>query len=141
MGGIIMKPFNLEEAKRGKPVCTRNGDPVRIICFDKVASKSGIDYPIVALVTKEDTEQICLYTNDGRFDGNHPDPFDLMMVSATLEGWINVCRDRENNKPFCYHGKIFETKEDARAYLKQMATMAPKTFPNVVETVQIYWEE
>lgn len=136
-----MKPFDIELAKQGQPVCTRNGDPVRIICFDKVASKSGIDYPIVALVTKEDTEQICLYTNDGRFDGNHPDPFDLMMVSATLEGWINVCRDRENNKPFCYHGKIFETKEDARAYLKQMATMAPKTFPNVVETVQIYWEE
>lgn len=29
------KPFNLEEAKAGRPVCTRNGQEVRIICFNK----------------------------------------------------------------------------------------------------------
>ena len=28
------KPFNLEEAKAGRPVCTRNGQEVRIICFN-----------------------------------------------------------------------------------------------------------
>lgn len=31
-----MKPFNLEEAKAGKPVCNREGNDVRIICFDKM---------------------------------------------------------------------------------------------------------
>lgn len=28
------KPFNLEEAKAGKPVCTRGGHKAKIICFD-----------------------------------------------------------------------------------------------------------
>lgn len=30
-----MKPFNLEEVKAGKSVCNRDGNDVRIICFDK----------------------------------------------------------------------------------------------------------
>ena len=29
-----MKPFDLEKAKAGSPVCTRSGEKVRIICFD-----------------------------------------------------------------------------------------------------------
>lgn len=29
-----MKPFDLELAKQGHPVCTRDGKDVRIICFD-----------------------------------------------------------------------------------------------------------
>lgn len=29
-----MKPFNLEEAKAGKPVCTRDGRRVEIISFE-----------------------------------------------------------------------------------------------------------
>lgn len=41
-----MKPFNLEEAKAGKPVCTRDGYDARILCFD---AKNPY-YPVVALV-------------------------------------------------------------------------------------------
>ena len=29
-----MKPFNLEEAKAGKPICTRDGRRVEIISFE-----------------------------------------------------------------------------------------------------------
>jgi hypothetical protein len=134
-----MKPFDIELAKQGKPVCTRDGRPVRILCYD---FKSLENTPIVALIRlNEHQEGVVHYYIDGKHFENGINDLDLMMVSGQKEGWINVCRDREDNKPFCYHGKIFETKEDARAYLKQMATMAPKTFPNVVETVQIYWEE
>ncbi len=32
---IKFKPFDLEAAKNGAPVVTRDGQPVRIICFDK----------------------------------------------------------------------------------------------------------
>ena len=31
---LNLKPFNLEAAKQGKPVCTRDGRKARIICFD-----------------------------------------------------------------------------------------------------------
>ena len=41
------KPFDLEQAKAGKPVCTRDGRKARIICFD---TKTLGDYPIIALV-------------------------------------------------------------------------------------------
>lgn len=43
-----LRPFNLEEAKAGKPVCTRSGREVRIICFDRACS-----HPIVALIGNE----------------------------------------------------------------------------------------
>lgn len=47
-----LKPFSLEAAKAGKPVCTRDGRKARIICFD---SKWR---PIVALVTECNGEEI-----------------------------------------------------------------------------------
>lgn len=42
-----MKPFNLEEAKAGKPVCTRDGRRVEIISFE---NPSNNNYPILAKV-------------------------------------------------------------------------------------------
>ncbi|WP_191835240.1 hypothetical protein [Odoribacter splanchnicus] len=36
------KPFNLEEAKAGKSVCTRGGHKAKIICFD---ARTFGDYP------------------------------------------------------------------------------------------------
>lgn len=48
-----MKPFDLEAAKAGKPVCTRDGIKARIICFD-VINKSN--YPIIALLEDKGCE-------------------------------------------------------------------------------------
>lgn len=31
---LTLKPFDLEAAKQGKPVCTRDGRKARIVCFD-----------------------------------------------------------------------------------------------------------
>ena len=86
-----MKPFNLEEAKAGKPVCTRDGRKARIICFDRNAAR----YNIVALVecsgfpNKE--EEIKVYANNGRyFDTVEESPCDLMMCPEKKEGWVNI---------------------------------------------------
>ena len=49
--GKNLKPFDLEAAKAGKPVCTRDGRKVRIICFDRI---NGDYYKIVACVTAFD---------------------------------------------------------------------------------------
>lgn len=134
-----MKPFDIELAKRGKPVCTESGKPVKIISFDR---KNAKGYCIVALVEyAKDNEVIETFSEKGKNYKGLCSKSDLMMVSGKMEGWINVCRDRESNNPFCHHGKIFDTEENARAYLKQIATMCPKTFPNMVETVKIEWEE
>lgn len=58
-----MKEFDLEKAKMGYPLCTRDGRGARIICYDRKG-----DYPIVALITdEEDEEQAIIYTINGRF--------------------------------------------------------------------------
>ena len=52
-----LKTFSLEAAKAGKPVCTRSGKKVRIVCFDKVGA-----YPIIALVQEEGIETCHFYS-------------------------------------------------------------------------------
>lgn len=41
-----MKPFDLEKAKAGAPVCTREGFRARIVCFDADHNR----FPIIALI-------------------------------------------------------------------------------------------
>lgn len=58
-----MKEFNLEEAKAGKPVCTRDGHEVRILCYD---AKGGDDIRIVALIDINGVETPMSYYKDGK---------------------------------------------------------------------------
>lgn len=76
-----MKPFNLEEAKAGKPVCTRDGKPARIVCYDK---KNSI-YPLVALVFNENQEVTLHYTENGAYYNNEETLSDLMMAGEKKE--------------------------------------------------------
>lgn len=58
-----MKPFDLEAAKRGAPVCTRGGRAARIICFDLKS-----DHSVIARVpSAPDEEDIVEYWPDGRW--------------------------------------------------------------------------
>lgn len=74
-----MKPFDLEAAKNGAKVCTRDGNPVRIICFDRACPFDS--FTIVALVKYGHVEEIILYTIDGRKINfiQRESPFDLML--------------------------------------------------------------
>ena len=84
---LKLKPFDLEAAKAGKPVCTRDGYKARIICFDA----KGMHQPIVALVTQDNgVEYIETYYSNGRFndDINSQSGGDLMMLPEKKEGWI-----------------------------------------------------
>lgn len=53
---LNLKPFDLEAAKAGKPVCTRDGRKARIICFDAKCNK-----PIVALIYDCNKETVLQY--------------------------------------------------------------------------------
>lgn len=108
---LSMKEFNLEEAKAGKPVCTRNGLKTRIICFDA----KNPEYPIVALVEDSDgLETLDSYTNNGRYDTyDKTTNDDLMMVSEKNEGWINVYK---TDKTFITDCHIYKTKEEAKIH-------------------------
>lgn len=69
-----MKPFDLEAAKRGAAVRTRDGSCVRIVCTDC----RGED-PIVALVDYETGEDVSTYNSRGRYHGSADSDLDLFM--------------------------------------------------------------
>ena len=118
---LNLKPFNLEAAKDGKPVCTRNGRKARIICFDAKGT-----HPIIALVSDpniEGEETPFCYTNDGFYNNPNCESYhDLMMLPEKKEGWVNVYKER-----------IYSTKEEAIE-----ATYDGVTY---VDTIKISWEE
>lgn len=90
---LNLKSFNLEEAKAGKPVCTRDGRNARILGFDAKGRK-----PISALVESRDgkDEEIVSYTNEGKFyiDCTWSNDLDLVMCQ---EKGIWVARDRDGS--------------------------------------------
>ena len=54
-----MKPFDLEAARAGAPVQTRDGRAVRIVCFDVKD-----EYPILALVKIFDGREVTLKVSE-----------------------------------------------------------------------------
>ena len=121
-----MKPFNLEEAKAGKPVYNRDGNDVRIICFDK---RSYRNYPIVALHTEGDIEEMFLHNINGKHQNFSR--FDLFMKSEKKEGWVNIYKD--SNGAYKNSIIIHSSKEDA---IKERCLI-----DDCIDTVKIEWEE
>ena len=83
-----LKPFDIQKAREGKPVCTRDGRKARIICFDRKDIK-----PIVALVTfingTSVIEKAFYYFEDGyHLSKNDNNIYDLMMLPEKKEGWV-----------------------------------------------------
>lgn len=118
-----MKPFNLKEAKAGKPVCTRDGRKARIISFDR----HGEDCPIIALVVDSknaECEEVIDYTLDGICNENiiNHNKYDLMMFTRKKEGWIII------------HKEAIYDKETAEK-------IARETTANVIRIQKIEWEE
>ena len=75
--GKNLKPFDLEAAKAGKPVCMRDGRKARIICFDL----KNEEYPIVAAIGNDSSETLLCYTINGEIvKGNYKSDKDLMML-------------------------------------------------------------
>ena len=71
-------PFDIERAKRGDKVITRDGNAVRIVCFDAFG-----EYPVVALVKfHDDYETVTSYTAKGKFWTTERESInDLMMAN------------------------------------------------------------
>lgn len=74
-----MKPFDLEKAKAGAPVQTRDGRPARIVSFD-----NSKPYPILAIIPNaaDGEETPYNYTNFGMCNPYFKSKVDLFMASA-----------------------------------------------------------
>ena len=133
---LNLKPFDLEAAKVGKPVCTRDGRKARIVCFDKNDSKS-----IVALIQPQkgsDIEVVMDYHNDGKVYERDESTNDLMMLPEKKEGWVNVYK-RENeyiceNECCVFTGiAVFKSEGEAKRNINKN-----KIYLN---TIKINWGE
>lgn len=86
-----MKEFDLEKAKAGAPVCTRDGRSARIICWDSGINCYGRKYPIVAIIDTIDgnpSKTLESYNEQGRCQLSGINRDDLMMASVKREGWV-----------------------------------------------------
>lgn len=140
---LNLKPFDIQKAREGKPVCTRDGRKARIICFD-YTGETG-DYPIVALVSynKGDNcyERVLKYTSNGLFNkyGDYKHDDDLMMLPEKKEGWVNVYNA---DTTFYYvDGMVYNTKDEAIQKAKEEITTEQREKSEYVDTVKINWEE
>lgn len=90
---LNLKPFDIQKAREGKPVCTRDGRKARIICFD---AKRKDKKSIIALVPSRDYpgfEDLIAYPNNGNYHGGHENDGDLMLLPEKKEGWVNVYKE------------------------------------------------
>ena len=112
-----LKEFDLEAAKSGKSICTRDGRKARIICFDAKGDK-----PIIALVEMGTAETPNNYPIDGKAVSAKESSCDLMMLAEKKEGWVNV-----------YKNQIHDTPESAEEGHKGTA--------DYIKTIRVEWEE
>lgn len=123
-----MKPFNLEEAIAGKPICTRNGRKARILCYDRDNQQLRC---IVALVTEPNgLEEIYTYTLKGQISRHEESNHDLVMASERKTGWINIYKGTIRLVP---GGYLYDTEEEAKG--------AAEGAVNYFTTVKVCWEE
>lgn len=124
--GKNLKPFDLQKAKDGKPVCTRDGRKARIIYFDAKGDK-----PIIALIEMGVAETPNNYPIDGKAISTKETPCDLMMLPEKKERWVNVYRNKKGE--YWSEQVLFSTKKEAIDFVHDHA--------QYVTTVKIEWEE
>lgn len=123
MGGKEMIEFDLELAKKGFPVCTRKGCPVRILCFD-----AKHDAPIVGLVDNS------LYGHDDYLEQWYEDgksysdkkirDIDLMMCTFDQKALVEErMRGREEAYKMALEWISVYDGEDREAFIKHMKTI------------------
>lgn len=127
---LNLKKFNLEAAKAGKPVCTRDGRKVRIISFD-AKRKDGKN--IIALVPSKEYpgfEDLVAYPNNGNYHGGHENDGDLMMLPQKKEGWVNIYTSFDGVETGI---NVYETEEIAKKNVDNSTSY--------LGTIKIEWEE
>ena len=130
-----MKEFDYEKAKAGAPICTRDGRPARIICWDADITYKGHKYPIVAITPTGDENypnQLESYDEGGTCAYPVKSPKDLMMAPTKQEGWLYLYHD---GPEVCTSHCVFRTKEDASKAAREIVR------DGETQIIKIEWEE
>lgn len=123
---LNIKPFDIQKAREGKPVCTRDGRKARIICFDC----KDETFQIVALISGSlGKEEIISYDKAGYSTTRDRDEM-LMMLPEKKEGWVNVYKKEQNR----YVKGFFPSREIALNFISEKSR-------EYIATIKITWEE
>lgn len=109
-----MKPFDLEAAKNGAAVCTRDGRDARIICFDRKLDCNSVERQIIALIERDYKEILEIFTKDGKCRSIGDSGSDLFMKSVKKEGWINIYPGVYKSRLAC-SSDVYNSKEYAKS--------------------------
>jgi len=122
-----MKEFNLEAAKAGAKVQTRDGRPARIVCYDM----KGQRQPILVLITERGEEFKSEHSLDGRYYiKSRDDRSDLFMAPIKKTGWINIYPDGTTGRTHTTQNKALEYAGSDRI-----------DCIDHIDTIKIEWEE
>lgn len=122
-----MKPFNLEEAKAGAPLVTRDGQKARLICSN---FKNSSGRPILVIFESEFTETVHEFYENGRFFCNGEDYYlDLFMAPTKRECWINLFKTHSTG----LRANAWETEEQAKD--------RKCLWGGFIKTIHVEWEE
>lgn len=123
-----LRPFDVQKAKDGAEVVTRDGKSVRIISYDRV-DKS---YPIVGLVMHNDgRESVHIFNKLGKWQKIYSDDedfFDLFIKPVKQTGWVNLYKDDDG---IIWVSDVYLSREDAEKCRGL----------NRIATCKIGWEE
>lgn len=117
-----MKPFNLEKALAGHPICTKSGLPARILTSDF----KGQDRSLVVAVLIKGCEYIQYYYKNGRMLRTLETNDDLCLKTENHSGWINIYTLSQTSTD------IYKTKEEA---------LSNRECNGYVDTIKITWNE
>lgn len=110
-------PFDLERAKAGDPLVTREGRPARIICFDRISSS---DYVLVVLgLSSNGNEWVYSVTSEGRESSNptSENSGDLFMKPLNITRYRLIWVDNISKLP---QYKDYDSMEDALLIYKSL---------------------
>ncbi len=128
-----MKPFDLDKAKAGAPVITRDGRKARILSFDLCNRY----YPLVAAFKDSDGDEgVDSLTNEGKCLADKDSANDLFMAPVKREGWLNLYPALNAETLAEPSFAVYATKEQADQLAEGQRTVNPR-----IACVRIEWEE
>ena len=92
--------FDIEKARNGAKVATRDGERARIVCYTRI-DNTDVKYPIVALVMGKITKCECAqyYTIKGEWNGYKKSCNDLMIEESEFEDGDFIAFGCEEDNP------------------------------------------
>lgn len=124
-----MKKIDLEKAKAGSPIVTRDGRPARLL-----GERKHPNYPIIAVVKKSyDLEEVYSYTNDGHNISTDETENDLFMAPTKRVKYANFYF---HEKKGFEAGLFYDTEEEANINIIHYDGVS-----RYIKTIKVEWEE